>query len=88
MFLAGNESEGTAEDSATLAPSRARRFTVTSAWRTSSKSLFNGECVEVASAKGAVLVRDSQARAGVMLAFSLRSWRLFLNDLKALAYSS
>lgn len=48
-------------------------------WRTSSYSGSNGgECVEVATA-GAVLVRDTTDRGGVVLAFTADVWRAFVS---------
>jgi hypothetical protein len=47
-------------------------------WRTSSYSGPNGgECVEVASAAGSVLVRDTTARSGPALMFTAEAWRAF-----------
>jgi hypothetical protein len=45
------------------------------AWRRSSRT--NGECVEVAASGGRVLVRDSKAAAGPVLAFPARAWAAF-----------
>jgi Domain of unknown function (DUF397) len=46
-------------------------------WRKSSYSGTNGgQCVEVA-ASGHVLVRDTEDRAGAVLAFSAEAWRKF-----------
>lgn len=47
-------------------------------WRTSTHSVGNGACVEVAPAPGSVLVRDSQHRDGPALAFPTPAWRAFL----------
>jgi Domain of unknown function (DUF397) len=47
-------------------------------WRTSSYSGNNGgQCVEAGSASGHVLVRDTQDRAGSVLAFTPSAWRDF-----------
>ncbi|WP_328951482.1 DUF397 domain-containing protein [Streptomyces sp. NBC_00184] len=40
-----------------------------------------GECVEVAAALSAVLVRDSKERGGPQLAFARDAWTGFLFDL-------
>lgn len=47
-------------------------------WRKSSWSAYNGSCVEVAAAAGAVLVRDSKDPGGPVLAFTPDEWRTFL----------
>ena len=47
------------------------------AWRTSSYSNVGGECVEVATAGGAIGVRDTKDRAGAVLAFSPQAWQRF-----------
>ena len=50
-----------------------------SSWRKSSYSGDNGgECVEVASASGAVLVRDTTARSGPARVFTAEAWRVFI----------
>jgi hypothetical protein len=52
-------------------------------WRKSSYSDGNGgQCVEAASADGAVLVRDTANRDGGTLAFSAEAWRVFTSALK------
>jgi len=51
-------------------------------WRTASYSATNGNCVEVAGAKGTVAVRDTQDRAGAVLTLSADTWRTFLDALK------
>ncbi|MEO6083356.1 MAG: DUF397 domain-containing protein [Umezawaea sp.] len=47
------------------------------------KSSYSGggssDCVEVARAEAAVLVRDSKNTAGPVLAFPVVQWRAFLN---------
>ncbi|MCK1821582.1 DUF397 domain-containing protein [Streptomyces sp. XM83C] len=49
------------------------------AWFKSSYSTGNGgECVEVAAAPGAVLVRDSKAPAGPVLSLGPRAWSAFV----------
>lgn len=49
-------------------------------WRKSTYSGDpNGDCVEVARAEVAVLVRDSKNAAGPVLAFPVVQWRAFLN---------
>lgn len=46
-------------------------------WRSSSTSA-QANCVEVAVAKGAVLIRDSADRDGTVLKFSPVAWSVFL----------
>jgi len=46
------------------------------AWRTSSFSGSEANCVEVAARDG-VLVRDTKDRAGPVLVFSPAAWRAF-----------
>lgn len=52
-------------------------------WRKSTYSNANGgDCVEAASAGGAVLVRDTANRDGGTLAFSADAWAAFTGSLK------
>lgn len=53
-----------------------------SAWRTSSHSGGQGECVAVASAPTMVPVRDSKQPTGPILAFSRKAWAAFLDELR------
>lgn len=48
------------------------------AWRKSSQSNNSGECVEVACAEAAVLVRDTHNRSGAVLSFPAAQWSVFL----------
>ena len=58
------------------------------AWRTSSHSGANGDCVEVARpAPGMIAVRDSKDPGGSRLAFSPRHWTAFTAALKKAAAS-
>jgi Domain of unknown function (DUF397) len=58
------------------APSRA-------AWRASSHSGANGDCVQVASRPPALVgVRDSKNPSGPMLAFTADQWQTFTTGLK------
>ena len=53
------------------------------AWRTSSHSGANGDCVEVAvSAPDVIAVRDSKDPGGSTLAFSSGHWTAFTANLK------
>ncbi|MCX4473320.1 hypothetical protein C5N14_18590 [Micromonospora sp. MW-13] len=53
------------------------------AWRTSSRSSGNGNCVEVATAGGRVAVRDSKDRPGPVLVFGPDAWGAFVAGLDA-----
>jgi Domain of unknown function (DUF397) len=50
-------------------------------WRKSSKSTFNGNCVEIAITSGPVLVRDSK-NPGTVLQFDRNVWATFIDRLK------
>ncbi|MFE3649423.1 DUF397 domain-containing protein [Streptomyces sp. NPDC059152] len=53
------------------------------AWRKSSYSSANGQCVEIADGLSGVLpVRDSKNPAGPYLTFSTGAWGAFTQDLK------
>ncbi|HEX6525662.1 MAG TPA: DUF397 domain-containing protein [Streptosporangiaceae bacterium] len=55
-------------------------------WRKSSYSGGSGaECIEVASLRSAVAVRDSKDRQGATLTLSAPAWRAFINEMKASA---
>lgn len=50
-------------------------------WRKSSYSMGgNGDCIEVSSAAGKVMVRDSKDRSGPLLAYPASTWREFLAE--------
>jgi hypothetical protein len=52
-------------------------------WRTASYSGANGgECVEVASAADAVIVRDTKNRNGETLSVPASAWRAFIAAMK------
>jgi Domain of unknown function (DUF397) len=48
------------------------------AWRKSKASSANGECLEVAFADDAVLIRHSHDSTGPVLSFSYAEWKAFL----------
>jgi hypothetical protein len=47
-------------------------------WRKSARSINAGNCTEVASSAGVVVVRDSQDPHSLMLPYSAESWLAFL----------
>ena len=51
-------------------------------WRKSSASGESGECVEVATWKSCVLVRDSGDQSGTVLEFTSARWLALLRRLK------
>jgi len=55
---------------------------ITGAWRKSSYSDTNGNCVEAAAADGAVVARDTTDRQGPMLTFSAEAWAAFTGKLR------
>lgn len=52
-------------------------------WRKATHSINNGQCVEVASARTAVLIRDSVDPAGPVVSYPARTWQAFLTRAKA-----
>ena len=52
-------------------------------WRKSSRSTYNGNCVETASGPGAVLVRDTTDREGPVLRFRPEAWAAFTTAISA-----
>jgi hypothetical protein len=51
-------------------------------WRKASRSVNNGACVEAASARVAVMVRDSVDPSGPVVAFPVATWRAFIATAK------
>ncbi|WCN80245.1 DUF397 domain-containing protein [Micromonospora sp. LH3U1] len=52
------------------------------AWRKSSRSGNNGQCVEVRERGAAVDVRDSKAPDAGMLSFKIAAWDAFVGSIK------
>jgi Domain of unknown function (DUF397) len=52
-------------------------------WRKASRSVNNGQCVEVAADRAAVLVRDSVNPAGAVVPYAPAAWRAFISSAKA-----
>jgi hypothetical protein len=51
-------------------------------WRTSSYTGSQGNCVEVADAASAILVRDTKDRDGLALTFTTGAWTAFTAALR------
>jgi hypothetical protein len=52
------------------------------AWRVSSYTGGQGNCVEVGMSATTIAVRDSKDREGPVLYFAPAAWRAFIQDLK------
>ena len=54
-------------------------------WRKARRSMNHGDCVEVAAAAsaGRIAVRDSKKPDGSWITCSPRSWRMFVEEIKA-----
>jgi hypothetical protein len=52
-------------------------------WRKASYSVNNCACVEVASDRAAVLVRDTVTPTGAVVAYAPAAWRVFVSSTKA-----
>jgi len=49
-------------------------------WRKAMRSMNNGNCAEVATEIGVVAVRDTKDPYGLVLQYSVTTWRSFLNS--------
>jgi hypothetical protein len=57
---------------------------VSSAWRKSTRSIGNGQCIEAAQlADGRLAMRDSTDEAGPAILLAEAAWHLFLKKVKA-----
>jgi hypothetical protein len=52
-------------------------------WRKATYSIANGDCAEVASAAGIVVVRDTKDPNELVLRYSSGSWRTFISQARA-----
>jgi hypothetical protein len=53
------------------------------AWRKSTKSIANGQCIEAATLpNGRLIVRDSLDKNGPMATFSVNDWHVFIKEIK------
>jgi hypothetical protein len=57
-------------------------------WRKSTRSVNNGNCTEVASTAGIVMVRDSQDPETLVIRYSAHAWKSFLDAARAGALDS
>jgi hypothetical protein len=49
-------------------------------WRKALRSMNNGNCAEIGSVPGVVLVRDSKDKQGVVLRYRSDSWYQFVRE--------
>lgn len=52
-------------------------------WRKAMRSVNAGACAEIASTRGAVVVRDSQDPFGLAIRYPAGTWRSFLSAARA-----
>jgi Domain of unknown function (DUF397) len=53
------------------------------AWRKSTRSIANGQCLEAATlTNGRLIVRDSGDKCGPMATFTVNEWRAFIKEIK------
>jgi hypothetical protein len=53
------------------------------AWRRSTRSADQGNCLEVAEARASVLVRDSRDQSGPVLELSIDEWRQLVRRIQS-----
>jgi hypothetical protein len=61
----------------------ARSFRWNCAWRKSSRSVGDGDCIEIAIVDSSVLVRDSKDKNGPTLAMKTDLWIALIRAMKA-----
>ncbi len=52
-------------------------------WHKSTASQGSGECIEVATRRASILVRDSRDPSGAVLTFGRRQWGAFLGRVRS-----
>lgn len=53
------------------------------AWRKSTRSIANGQCLEAATLpNGRLIVRDSLDKSGPMATFTVNEWHVFIKEIK------
>ncbi len=57
-------------------------------WRKATYSIANGDCAEVASVAGSVIVRDTKDPYELVLSYPSDSWRLFIKRAQQGAYDA
>jgi Domain of unknown function (DUF397) len=57
-------------------------------WRKSARSVNGGNCTEVASASGIVVVRDSQDPDTLVLPYPASTWQSFVSNVRSGAFDS
>lgn len=62
---------------------------IAQAWRVSTKSIGNGQCIQAANlVDGCLAVRDSKDKSGPVLRFNESGWRTFITEVKSGIYDS